>query len=229
MIELLVCEDEESIRSFEVINLERAGYAVYAVGSGEEAIECFKEHPSIAVALLDVMLPGIDGFETCNRLRQMSSAIGIIMLTARTQENEKVNGFQNGADDYVTKPFGTAELIARVDALCRRIRSALPTEFIEEIVSGDFRLNRRTRQLIHGDKAVELTQVEFTLMEMFFEHLHEPLTRKQILLNVWGEEYFGDEKIVDVNIRRMRVKMEEDPSTPRHLATVWGYGYQWNG
>ena len=208
MKKILVCEDEESIRSFVVINLERAGYTVVQAGSGEEALSCYTADPQIDIALLDVMLPGIDGFETCSRLRTMSDTMGIVMLTARTQETEKVNGLQMGADDYVTKPFGTAELIARVDALYRRLETA-------------------RRQSGGQPEPVDLTQLEYQIMEFFFLHPDRTHARADILHAIWGEGYFGDEKVVDVNVRRLRMKIEDDPSAPRHLLTVWGMGYRW--
>ena len=230
MKKILVCEDEDSIRSFVVVNLERAGYQVTQASSGEEALQQCAAQPDIAIALLDVMLPGIDGFEVCRRLREQSSTMGIIMLTARTQEAEKVNGLQMGADDYVTKPFGTAELIARVDALYRRLAGSAATgHFEEQLNSGAFSLNLRTRQLLHAGRPIELTQVEYQIMEFLFRHAGALVTRESILRTVWGEEYYGDEKIVDVNIRRLRMKVERDPSTPQHICTVWGQGYRWNG
>ncbi len=230
MKKILVCEDEDSIRSFVVVNLERAGYQVTQASSGEEALQQCAAQPDIAIALLDVMLPGVDGFEVCRRLREQSSTMGIIMLTARTQEAEKVNGLQMGADDYVTKPFGTAELIARVDALYRRLAgSAAAGHFEEQLNSGAFSLNLRTRQLLHEGRPIELTQVEYQIMEFLFRHAGALVTRESILRTVWGEEYYGDEKIVDVNIRRLRMKVERDPSTPQHICTVWGQGYRWNG
>ncbi len=231
MKKILVCEDEVSIRSFVVVNLRRAGYEVIQAGSGEEALAAYAADPTIAIALLDVMLPGIDGFETCRRLREQNGEMGIIMLTARTREEEKVGGLRMGADDYVTKPFGTAELIARIDALYRRLesRSAASTNYIEQISSGAFTLDLRTRRLFHGGNPVELTQVEFQILELFFRNPGSILPRGEILQKVWGDEAYGDDKIVDVNIRRLRMKLEADPSSPRHLLTVWGRGYQWNG
>ncbi len=230
MTKILVCEDELSIRSFVVFNLERAGYTVIQAGSGEEALAAYDADPAISIALLDVMLPGIDGFATCRGLRQRSSAIGIIMLTARTQEAEKIEGLQMGADDYVTKPFSIAELLARVEALDRRLQAAAQTvNYLEQIRSGAFVLDLRTRRLLREDTPVELTQVEYQLMECFFRNLGNPLSRAELLRAVWGSDDYGEEKIVDVNIRRLRMKIEPDPSTPRHLVTVWGRGYQWNG
>ena len=232
MTKILVCEDEESIRSFVVVNLRRAGYEVIEASSGEEALACYLANPDIAIALLDVMMAGIDGFETCRRLREQNAAMGIIMLTARTQEAEKVTGLRMGADDYVTKPFGIAELLARVAALDRRLSSVAVTaevSFLEQIESGAFTLNLRLRQLSKNGEPIELTQVEYQMMEYFFQNLQKPLERPDILRQVWGADYVGDDKVVDVNIRRLRMKVEEDASQPRHICTVWGKGYQWNG
>lgn len=230
MTKILVCEDELSIRSFVVFNLKRAGYTVIEAGSGEEALQTYAADPEITMALLDVMLPGIDGFETCRRLREKNGNLGIILLTARTQESEKVNGLQMGADDYVTKPFGIAELLARVAALNRRLEAASPTaNYIEQIRSGAFVLDLRTRRLFHGNRSVELTQVEYQIMECFFRKPGKPLGRDEILRAVWGVDNYGEEKTVDVNIRRLRMKIESDPSEPRYIQTVWGRGYQWNG
>lgn len=228
MKKVLVLEDESSIRSFIVINLRRAGYEVVEAETGEEALDKLHENPDTLVALLDVMLPGIDGFETCSRLRAMSDTMGIVMLTARTQEAEKVNGLQMGADDYVTKPFGTAELIARVDALYRRLKTARRQSGGQtEIRLGEFLLDRRRRTLSRAGEPVDLTQLEYQIMEFFFLHPDRTHARADILHAIWGEGYFGDEKVVDVNVRRLRMKVENDPSVPQHLLTVWGMGYRW--
>lgn len=233
MKRILVCEDESSIREFVVINLNRSGYDVLEAGSGEEALKLFDEAKgNVDIALLDIMLPGMDGFAVCRKLRERSETIGIIMLTARTQEMEKVGGLMMGADDYVTKPFSPSELMARVDALYRRVTAARSREevsYLEEIKSGDFVLNLRNRTLKKHNQPVELTQVEFQIMEYFLTNPGKALSRTDILTRVWGEEYFGEEKIVDVNIRRLRMKIEEDPSEPRYIVTVWGLGYKWMG
>ncbi len=232
MKRILVCEDESSIREFVVINLKRSGYEVVEAGSGEEALKKFDEDKDgIDIALLDIMLPGMDGFAVCRELRQRSESMGIIMLTARTQEMEKVGGLMMGADDYVTKPFSPSELVARVDALQRRVaavRARNEVNYLEELHSGDFILNLRSRTLMKRGQPVELTQVEFQIMEYFFTNPGKALSRTDILTRVWGEEYFGEEKIVDVNIRRLRMKIEDDPSEPRYILTVWGLGYKWN-
>ena len=232
MKRILVCEDEASIREFVVINLKRSGYEVVEAGSGEEALKKFDVvRDGIDMALLDIMLPGMDGFAVCRELRQRSESMGIIMLTARTQEMEKVGGLMMGADDYVTKPFSPSELVARVDALQRRVaavRARNEVNYLEELHSGDFILNLRSRTLKKRGQPVELTQVEFQIMEYFFTNPGKALSRTDILTRVWGEEYFGEEKIVDVNIRRLRMKIEDTPSEPRYILTVWGLGYKWN-
>ena len=225
---ILVCEDELSIRSFVVINLRRAGYEVIEADSGEEALAQINAHADVAIALLDVMMPGIDGFETCRRLREQNATMGIIMLTARTQEAEKVSALKMGADDYVTKPFGIAELLARVAALDRRL-SSKAVSYLEQLTSGAFTLDLRQRQLTKDGEPIELTRMEYQIMECFFKNPQKPLSRTDILRQVRGVEYIGDEKVVDVNIRRLRMKIEENASEPRHICTVWGMGYQWNG
>lgn len=231
-IKILVAEDEAAIREFIVINLKRAGYEVVEAVDGLDAFQKYQqEGDSISIAVLDVMMPGMDGFELCKKLRDMSSNIGIMMLTAKTQEMDKVNGLLLGADDYVTKPFSPSEFTARVDALARRVSPAI--EKIENeknsdiIVSGEFKLDCKSHSLTCNGKNIDVTQVEFQILEYFFRHQGEALSRTDILNHVWGSEYFGEEKIVDVNIRRIRKKIESDPSSPKHLLTVWGLGYRW--
>lgn len=232
MKKILVCEDEATIRDFVVINLTRAGYDVVEAASGEEALQKYEEHGGdFDVAILDIMMPGIDGFEVCKELRRKNGGIGIIMLTARTQEMDKVTGLMLGADDYVTKPFSPSELVARVDALHRRVMLAQQrneNHFKEELKLGDFVLNLRNRALLKNGKMIELTQVEFQIMEYFFSNPGVALDRTDILTHVWGDQYVGEEKIVDVNIRRLRMKVEDEPSNPKYIITVWGLGYKWD-
>ena len=218
-------EDESSIRSFIVINLRRAGYEVVEAESGEEALEKLEHHRDTRVALLDVMLPGIDGFEVCRRIRATNAHIGIIMLTARSQEMDKVTGLMTGADDYVTKPFSIAELTARVDALMRRSGGNDSVE--GEIRQDPFLLNTRNRTLEKNGQRIKLTQVEYAIIKMFMENPGKALSREEILDMVWGRDYFGELKIVDVNIRRLRLKIEDNPTNPTYITTVWGYGYKW--
>ena len=227
MKKLLVCEDESAIREFEVITLRRAGYEVVDTSCGEDAIKAFNAAPNdFSVVLLDIMMPGIDGFTVCKKIREKNSRVGIIMLSAKTQEMDKVNGLMLGADDYVTKPFSPSELAARVDAICRRISAGndAPSDILK---SGPFTLSLLSRTLTKNGKIIDLTQVEFQLMELFMSNAETALERKQILVRIWGESYNGDDKIVDVNIRRLRMKIEDEPSNPAHLQTVWGYGYKW--
>lgn len=226
MKKVLVLEDETSIRSFVVINLKRAGYEAIEAGTGAEAFEQLKQNPDIKVAILDIMLPDMDGFEVCRRIRAADPHIGIIMLTARTQEMDKVTGLMTGADDYVTKPFSPAELTARIDALYRRTGGV---EQIDngEVVQGPFRLNTRNRTLEKNGARIKLTQVEYAIMKMFMDNPGKALSREDILNTVWGRDYFGELKIADVNIRRLRIKIEDDPTNPSFITTVWGYGYKW--
>lgn len=229
MKSILVVEDEEAIRDFVIINLKRAGYNVFEAGSGEEALKIYDENSSkISIVLLDIMLPGIDGFAVCRKLREKSRTLGIIMLTARTQELDKVGGLMIGADDYVTKPFSPSELVARIDALYRRLETDKETKQPETIVSGEFTLNLKSRTLTKNGAPVDLTQVEYQIMKYFMENPDTALSRSEILNHVWGEDYFGELKIVDVNVRRLRMKIEDEPSNPTHILTVWGYGYKWN-
>lgn len=222
---VLVLEDEENIRSFVVINLKRSGYETVEFALGEDALEYLRSHSDISVAVLDVMLPDISGFDVCRRIRGSGSKMGIIMLTAMSQESDRVTGLMTGADDYVVKPFSVVELVARVDALYRRILGA---GFLSDSVSsGDFELNTRSRELMHFGKRIELTQVEYMIIKTFFENPGKAMSRDDILEKVWGKDFQGDLKVVDVNIRRLRLKIEKDAAAPKHIVTVWGYGYKW--
>ena len=227
MRKVLVLEDEDNIRSFVVLNLNRAGYDTLEATTGEEALEILREHPETRIALLDVNLPGIDGFEVCRRIRATNSKMGIIMLTARTLEMDKVTGLMTGADDYVTKPFSPAELTARVDALYRRSGGEEKQADSGEIFQPPFLLNTRNRTLEKNGKRIKLTQVEYSVIKLFMDNPGKALSRDEILESVWGRDYFGELKIVDVNIRRLRLKVEDDPTNPTYITTVWGYGYKW--
>ena len=226
---VLVAEDEQAIREFIVINLKRAGYETLEAADGLEALAKYEAcGGDVAVALLDIMMPNMDGLEVCKRLREKSNSLGIMMLTAKTQEMDKVSGLLNGADDYVTKPFSPSELMARVDAIYRRVAMMeKPAESSDEIVSGVFRLNTKNRVLTKNNIPIDLTQVEFQIVEYFFENQGSALSRTSILHKVWGEGHEDEDKIVDVNIRRIRKKIEDEPSNPKHLLTIWGMGYKW--
>lgn len=226
MKKILILEDESSIRSFVVINLKRAGYEAIEAETGEEALSQLRLNPDIKVALLDIMLPGMDGFEVCRRIRAADPKMGVIMLTARTQEMDKVTGLMTGADDYVTKPFSPAELTARIDALYRRVGGDAE-EDSGEIRQPPFLLNTRNRTLEKSGHRIKLTQVEYAIMKLFMDNPGKALSREDILDSVWGRDYFGELKIVDVNIRRLRIKIEDDPTNPTYITTLWGFGYKW--
>lgn len=228
MKKILVCEDEEAIRDFVVINLERSGYITVPARNGEEAIRLFEQHGDVDIALLDVMMPGIDGFTVCKQLREKSENLGIIMLTARSQEMDKVRGLMLGADDYMTKPFSPSELMARVDAIYRRVSMAnAAKQNSNPITSGCFVLSPKSRTLTKNGVLIDLTQVEYQIMEYFFKNKNVALDRNNILEHIWGDNYYGDIKIVDVNIRRLRMKIEDEPSNPVYIQTIWGFGYKW--
>ena len=226
MKKVLIMADEVNIRSFVVINLQRAGYEVVEAGAGDEALERLQQHPDVGVAILDIMVPGIDGFEVCRRIRATNKQMGVIMLTARTQEMDKITGLMTGADDYVTKPFSPAELTARVDALFRRIGAdaVVSTEMLRY---GPFVMNTQNHTLDKNGARVRLTQVEYGIMKFFMLNPGRVLSREDIMADVWGKEYEGELKIVDVNIRRLRIKIEDDTANPTYINTVWGYGYKW--
>lgn len=226
MKKVLILEDEENIRSFVVINLKRAGYQAIEAATGMEALDKLNKNPDIGVAILDVMLPDIDGFEVCRRIRATSKQIGIIMLTARTQEIDKVTGLMTGADDYVTKPFSPAELTARIDALYRRIGGESKAE-AELLCHGPFVMNTRSHVLEKLGNRIRLTQVEYAILKLFMQNPGRTLSREDVLSAVWGRDYEGDLKIVDVNIRRLRIKIEDNTAEPTYITTVWGFGYKW--
>ncbi len=226
MKKVLILEDEENIRSFVVINLQRAGYEAIEAANGQQALDCLREHPDVGVAILDIMLPDMDGFEVCRRIRATSKQIGIIMLTARTQEMDKITGLMTGADDYVTKPFSPAELTARIDALYRRIGGdgGISSDLLTK---GPFVMNLRNHTLEKSGNYIKLTQVEYAIMKLFMQNPGKSLSREDIMAAVWGRDYEGELKIVDVNIRRLRIKIEDDTTNPKYITTVWGHGYKW--
>ena len=232
MKRVLLVEDEDSIREMVALNLKMAGWEVLEAPSAERALELMHQSQPCDAALLDIMLPGMDGLSLCETIRRDNSAIGIIMVSAKGQEEDKIRGLSIGADDYITKPFSVSELVARLEALARRVRRTAAAEgkVVEEpdqLVSGPFVLDEKSRVLYKSGKPIDLTQVEFQIMELFFHNPGIALVREKILKGVWGENYFGDVKIVDVNIRRLRMKVEDEPSHPTHIMTVWGYGYRW--
>lgn len=221
---IMIIEDEESIRGFIEINLKRYGYDVLQADNAEAGIELLKQQVNpVDILLLDVMLPGMNGFEACKEIREWNRSIGIIMLTAKVQEMDKVHGLMNGADDYISKPFSPNELIARIEALLRRIRPVEPEKPATSIY-----LDESKRLLKLKGKDVDLSPVEYDLISTILKANGKAISRHDLLDQVWGINYMGDPKIVDVNIRRIRRKIEEDPSNPNYLLTVWGYGYRWD-
>ena len=232
MKRVLVVEDEASIREMVALNLKMAGWDVLEAESAEAALELLSKNPGCDAALLDVMLPGMNGFSLCETIRRDDTEIGIIILSAKGQEEDKVRGLSIGADDYITKPFSVSELLARLTALCRRLHRSgaaeQPQDGAERLVSGSFVLDQKSRMLYKAGQSIDLTQVEFQIMELFFRNPGTALVREKILEGVWGKGYYGDVKIVDVNIRRLRMKVEDKPSSPEHILTVWGFGYRWN-
>ena len=231
MKRILVVEDEAAIREMVALNLKRAGWDVLEAPSAERALELLHGEPCDA-ALLDIMLPGMDGLSLCETIRRDNADIGIIIVSAKGQEQDKIRGLSIGADDYITKPFSVSELIARVEALVRRVRRSASAEGRsaepDQLISGPFVLDEKSRVLYKSGRPIDLTQVEFQIMELFFKNPGTALVRDKILEGVWGKGYYGDVKIVDVNIRRLRMKIEDEPSHPAHILTVWGYGYRWN-
>ena len=225
---ILVAEDEASIREFVVINLEHSNYEVEQADNGLEAWEAYlAAEENFDLALLDIMMPEMDGLELARRIRERNTRTGIIFLTARAQEMDKVKGLLSGADDYITKPFSPSELMARVESVLRRVARAGGAAEQNVLTSGDFRLDARGRSLRRGSERIELTNIELQMMELFLQNKGRTLSRKEILTTIWGDEGVNDLKIVDVNIRRLRLKLEEDAAVPSYIATVWGYGYKW--
>ncbi len=228
---VLIAEDEGAIREFITINLAAAGYEVIEAENGIKALELFAENQKkIDIALIDIMMPGLDGFEVCRKIRELSAETGVIFLSAKTQEEDKLCGFSSGADDYITKPFSISELLARIDSLYRRIefsRKLLSEAPKDTIALGDYELDLKNHFVYHKGNRIELTQIEFQILQCFFTSPDKSIDRNSILKKVWGDPYYGDDKVVDVNIRRLRIKLENDPSSPEHLITVWGQGYRW--
>ncbi|MGE8205020.1 response regulator transcription factor [Heyndrickxia sp. NPDC080065] len=228
MPSILLLEDEMSIRSFISLNLKKANLTVYEAETGEAALDIFQKHKDIDIALLDVMLPGIDGFEVCKEIRKHDKRMGIIMLTAKAQEDDKVNGLDTGADDYITKPFSIRELEARIGSLLRRLKAVKRSVPEQQVISTPpFSLDIKKNTLSKNNQIINLTPTEFDLIKYLMENENQPISRDQLLDQVWGKTFVGDLKIVDVNIRRIRKKIEECPSEPKFLKTYWGVGYIW--
>ncbi|WP_050608164.1 response regulator transcription factor [Clostridium niameyense] len=223
---ILIVEDEASIRGFIKVNLKMNKFDVIEASTGEEAIEKAQKYlPDIIV--LDIMLPGIDGFEVCRSIRSKLKDVGIIMLTARGQDMDKILGLESGADDYMVKPFNPLELTLRVKALIRRIGNGNDVEDENIILSGPFKMDMYSQKLYKNSEELELTPTEYLIMKIFMKNQGKAFSRDELLDLVWGYDFVGDSKIVDVNIRRLRSKIEDNPSSPEFIKTIWGTGYRW--
>ena len=223
MKKILIIEDEESIRGFLKINLKRNGYEVIEADNGELGVKlALKEKP--AIIILDVMLPGIDGFQVCKIIRNEDEKVGIIMLTAKSQDLDKIMGLEYGADDYIIKPFNPMELLLRIKALLRRISDY---EEKKGIIQGKFKLDIYAKRIFKNNKEIDLTPKEYSIIKLFIENPNKAFSRDELMDLVWGEDYIGDPKIVDVNIRRLRSKIECSSLNEKFIETIWGFGYRW--
>lgn len=226
---ILILDDEDPIRQFMKINLDYQGYQTYEAASGEEALRVFDEVKP-AVAILDIMLPGISGYDVCEKIRDKSPMTGIIMVSAKSQDIDKILGLEKGADDYIIKPFNPQELILRVKSLMRRVNLKTGNDSEKEVKSlkdGPFTLDIYSKTFYKDDREIDVTPTEFTILEYFIKNKGKAMTRDEIMKETWGENYSNDTKIVDVNIRRIRAKIEENPAKPQFIETVWGTGYRW--
>lgn len=223
MKKILIIEDEESIRGFLKINLKRNGYEVIEADNGELGVKlALKEKP--AIIILDVMLPGIDGFKVCKIIRNEDEKVGIIMLTAKSQDLDKIMGLEYGADDYIIKPFNPMELLLRIKVLLRRISDY---EEKKGIIQGKFKLDIYAKRIFKNNKEIDLTPKEYSIIKLFIENPNKAFSRDELMDLVWGEDYIGDPKIVDVNIIRLRSKIECSSLNEKFIETIWGFGYRW--
>lgn len=233
MKKILILEDEMSIREYLVINFKRAGFEVVAAATGGEAISAYNDNPDIQVAVLDVMLPDINGFEVCRKIREKSKAVGIIMLSAKDMDEDVLSGFISGADDYMKKPVSTTILLAKVEALYRRIVNssvAVSAPVVEPVVQKDekiFEVNEAAKIITKRKIRLNLSPIEFKILKFFIDNPNKIITRDELLKSIWGENFTTGSDIVNVNIKRLRQKIEDDPTVPMFLQTEWGVGYKW--
>ncbi len=221
---ILIVEDELAIRKLINFNLQRSNFDVIETDEGKQVIPLIKKHdPSLI--LLDLTLPDMDGFDLCAQLTDNHPEIPIIIVSARGQDMEKIMGLELGADDYIVKPFNPLELVARIRSVLRRLSSMANQPEPDVIRTGPFIIELRTQRVYKSNKQIKLTNREFQMIKLFTEKLNEPITRDELLDEIWGLDFFGDPKTVDVHIRRLREKIEKDPSNPAYLKTIWGYGY----
>lgn len=226
---ILILDDEDPIRQFMKINLDYQAYQTIEASSGEEALRLVDEEQP-AVAILDIMLPGISGLEVCEKIRDKYPMTGIIMVSAKSQDIDKILGLEKGADDYIIKPFNPQELILRVKSLMRRVNLnpvSTGNEDVKSLKDGPFTLDIYSKTFYKDDIEIDVTPTEFTILEYFIKNKGKAMTRDEIMKETWGDNYSNDTKIVDVNIRRIRAKIEENPAKPEYIETVWGTGYRW--
>lgn len=223
MAKILVVDDEKVLLKGMKFNLENEGYQVEVGSDGEEAIQLSSEQ-HFDLIILDLMMPKVDGLQACMRIREFST-VPIIMLTARSEDTDKIIGFECGADDYITKPFNILELKARIRALIRRASTTIQQEKPTKLIVGHIVLDSNERSTWKGDESVELTAKEFDLLELLMRNPARVYSREQLLNIVWGYEYAGEFRTVDVHVRRVREKLELDPANPEYLLTKWGVGY----
>ncbi|ARC27629.1 DNA-binding response regulator [Bacillus toyonensis] len=226
MTTILVLDDEITIRSFITLKMKHAGFNVLETDTGEKALDLLENH-NVDIIILDVMLPGIDGFQVCKQIRKNNEKIGIIMLTSRVQGKDQVHGLTIGADDYIKKPFSINELVARVQSLLRRVKET--KKDMASIHSEPFKLNILQEKLYKDGIKIDLTPTEYIILRYLMENSIKPIPRDELLNKIWGINCLSDTKVVDVNISRLRQKIEPSPSNPQFLLTVWGKGYRWNG
>lgn len=227
---VLLVEDEVAIRKFTKINVEKSGFEVLEAGTGEEGVEiALKEKPDVVI--LDVMMPGMDGFEVCNILRNEMPNVGIIMLTAKSQDVDRILGLEKGADDYMVKPFNPQELVLRINSLVRRQDLSMDKNDSDKnsnlIEYGPFVLDSYSKKFTKNGKTIDLTPTELSLIKIFMQNVNKAFSRDELMEIAWGEDNKADTKIIDVNIRRIRAKIEDEPGNPEYLHTVWGVGYRW--
>ena len=225
MEKILIIEDEDSIRGFLKINLNRNGFEVLETDNGEEGLNILELQNPVLV-ILDVMLPGMNGFEVCKKIREKKDKIGIIMLTAKGQDMDKIMGLEYGADDYMVKPFNPMELLLRIKAILRRIGGNKENNIIR---NGIFTIDSYGKKVFKGGKEIDLTPKEYSLIKLFIENPNKAFSRDELLDLIWGKDYFADSKIIDVNIRRLRSKIEDSSSKEGYIETIWGLGYRWRG
>ncbi|MGN0183050.1 MAG: response regulator transcription factor [Candidatus Ornithomonoglobus sp.] len=222
-MKILVVDDEKLLVKGIKFNLEQDGYQVITAFDGEEAIRLAHDE-SIDLILLDLMLPKVDGFTVCREIRGFSN-VPIIMLTAKSEDIDKILGLEYGADDYITKPFNIREVTARIKAILRRVNPAPKGDSSKLMISGDITLDYNFRRAMVGDRVVELTSKEFDLLELFLKNPDRVYTRESLLDILWGIGYPSEERTIDVHMRRLREKIEDNPAEPKYLKTKWGVGY----